>query len=99
MQAPEKFVLGVSLVDATTDPVVLEFQQELYQEDRIAIRAPRGLLQQLGADGFAEHVADYYLAQHPAEVARVGRARVVQAVRDAIEWGPADARHPQGLLK
>lgn len=98
MQDPEKFTLGVSLVDAAADPIVLEFQQELYQDDRIAVRAPRGLLQQLGADQFAAHITKYYLAEHPAETARIGRERVLEAVRDAIEWGRADSRHPQGLL-
>lgn len=98
MTTPDNFQLGVSLVDPAADPIVLEFQQELYQEDRIAVRAPRGLVQQLGPDGFAEHVTDYYLAQYPAEVQRVGRAAVLQAVKDATEWGPADAQHPAGLL-
>ncbi len=98
MTNPDNFQLGVSLVDPTADPIVLEFQQELYQEDRIAVRAPRGLMKQLGPNGFAEHLTDYYLAQHPAEVERVGRAVVLQAVKDATEWGRPDALHPQGLL-
>ena len=98
MKADATFHIGVSLVDPTADPVVLEFQQQLYQQDRIAIQAPRGLLQQLGPDGFAEHITDYYLAEHPAEVARVGRPAVLQAVKDATEWGGADALHPRGLL-
>lgn len=98
MQDPEKFTIGVSLVDATADPIVLEFQQELYQDDRIAVRAPRGLLLQLGADEFAAHITDYYFAEHPAEATRVGRERVLAAVRNAIEWGRADSQHPRGLL-
>lgn len=98
MQPTPDFLLGVSLVDPTADPIVLEFQQQLYNDDRLAVHAPRGLYQQLGADEFAAHIADYYLAQHPSEAARVGRERVLQAVKDAIAWGPADARHPQGLL-
>ncbi|NML65267.1 hypothetical protein HHL22_08630 [Hymenobacter sp. RP-2-7] len=98
MSTDDHFLIGVSLVDPAADPIVLEFQQELYQADRVAVRAPRGLYQQLGAAAFAEHVADYYLAEHPAEAVRVGRAAVVQAVQDAIAWGPADSRHPQGLL-
>ncbi|MGI4834139.1 MAG: hypothetical protein ACRYFK_11830 [Janthinobacterium lividum] len=98
MNAADHFVIGVSLVDPAADPIVLEFQQELYQADRVAVRAPRGLYQQLGAAAFAAHVADYYLAEHPTETARVGRAAVVQAVQDAIAWGPADGRHPPGLL-
>jgi len=98
MNADAPFLLGVSLVDPAADPIVLEFQQELYQQDRVAVRAPRGLLLQLGPAAFAEHVADYYLVQHPGEAVRVGRALVLQAVENAIAWGPADARHPQGLL-
>lgn len=97
MQNPEKFLIGVSLVDAAADPIVLEFQQEMYQADRVAVRAPRGLLQRLGADEFAAHITDYYLTEHPAERERVGREQVLHAVRSAVEWGHADARHPQGL--
>ena len=62
------------------------------------LRSRRGLLQRLGADEFAAHLTDYYLAEHPAEHERVGRERVLAAVRDAVEWGRADSRHPQGLL-
>ena len=98
MATDANFLIGVSLVNPTADPIVLEFQQELYQQDRIAVRAPRGLYQQLGPAAFAEHMTDYYLEQHPAEAARVGRAAVLQAVRDATEWGQADTRHPRGLL-
>jgi hypothetical protein len=98
MTSPEDFRLGVSLVDPTADPIIIEFQQELYQEERIAVHAPRGFLQQLGLDGFAEHITDYYLTQHPDEVERVGRAFVLQAVKDATAWGHADALHPGGLL-
>lgn len=98
MTANANFLIGVSLVDPAADPIVLEFQQELYQQDRIAVRAPRGLYQQLGPAAFAEHITDYYLEQHPTEAVRVGRAAVLQAVHDATEWGQADTRHPQGLL-
>lgn len=98
MKADAPFLLGVSLVDPTADPIVLEFQQALYQQDRVAVHAPRGLYQQLGAAAFAEHMAGYYLAQHPDEAGRVGRAAVVAAVQNAIAWGPADGRHPSGLL-
>lgn len=98
MTTNANFLIGVSLADPSADPIVLEFQQEPYQQDRIAVRAPRGLYRQLGPEAFAEHIADYYLREHPAEVERVGRAAVLQAVRDATEWGHADARHPQGLL-
>lgn len=98
MITPHDFQIGVSLVDPTANLILLEFQQELYQEDRITVSAPRGLLEQLGPDGFAEHVTDYYLAQHPSEVERVGRAAVLKAVKDATEWGRADALHPEGLL-
>jgi hypothetical protein len=98
MTSPDHFQLGVSLVDPAANVIILEFQQALYQEDRIAIRAPRGLYEELGVDGFAEHIADYYLNEHPDEAERVGRAVVVQAVKDAIAWGKPDSRHPQGLL-
>lgn len=98
MTSPDHFQLGVSLVDPAAPLIELEFQQELYQEDRITIRAPRGLFEELGVVGFAEHVADYYLQEHPTEAERVGRDTVVQAVKDAIAWGRADSRHPQGLL-
>jgi hypothetical protein len=98
MTSPENFQLGVSLVDPQANSLQLEFQQELYQEDRITIQAPRGLYEELGVDGFAAHIADYYLQEHPSEIKRVGRNIVVQAVKDAIAWGRADSRHPQGLL-
>lgn len=98
MASHAHFLIGVSLVDPAADPIVLEFQQEPYQQDRIAVHAPRGLYRQLGPAAFAEHMTDYYLEQHPAELERVGRAAVLQAVRDATEWGHADTRHPQGLL-
>lgn len=98
MASHADFLLGVSLVDPTADPIVLEFQQELYSDNRIAVRAPRGLFAQLGPAQFAEHMTDYYLSQYPAEQQRVGRAAVLQAVHDATDWGRADSRHPQGLL-
>lgn len=98
MASHTDFLIGVSLVDPTADPIVLEFQQELYSENRIAVQAPRGLFMHLGPARFAEHVTDYYLEQHPAERERVGRAAVLQAVHDATDWGHADSQHPQGLL-
>jgi hypothetical protein len=98
MKSNADFLLGVSLVDPKAEPVVLEFQQEFLSEERIAVRAPRGLVEQLGPDEFAAHITDYYLSQHPEEVARVGREFVLQAVKDAVEWGRQDERHPMGLL-
>jgi hypothetical protein len=98
MSSKADFRLGVYLVDPTADPIVLEFQQEFLSENRIGVHAPRGLLTQLGPDAFAEHITAYYLAEHPAEVMRVGHALVLQAVKDAIQWGAPDERHLGGLL-
>jgi hypothetical protein len=98
MKANSDFLLGVSLVDPKAEPVVLEFQQEFLSEERIAVQAPRGLVEQLGPDEFAAHITDYYLSQYPAEIERVGRDFVLQAVKDAVEWGRQDARHLGGLL-
>lgn len=98
MKSRADFLLGVSLVDPSADPIVMEFQQELLSEARINIQAPCGLFRELGPDQFAEHVADYYLKQHPKEVERVGREAVMSAVRDAIEWGKEDAVNLSGEL-
>jgi hypothetical protein len=98
MKSSADFLLGVSLVDPNAEPIVLEFQQEFLSDDRIALRSPRGLVEQLGPDGFAEHITDYYLEQYPEEIERVGRGVVLQAVKDAIKWGREDERHIGGLL-
>ena len=86
MESNAHFLIGVNLRDAQADPLELLFQQELRSEERIMVRAPRRLLDELGIEQFAGQISDYYLQQYLPEAEHVGRDSVARAIQLAIKW-------------
>ena len=83
METPAPF-LHVYLVTPDADPLTFRFWLDARGHRRGTVEVPRAAFHAMPAPHLAAYVADCYLEDHPAEQARVGRARLLKAVARAL---------------
>jgi predicted O-linked N-acetylglucosamine transferase (SPINDLY family) len=78
------FLLAARLVDAGAEPLVFEFQSDLFNDHPAHVRISRLGWQAMGPSQAISYVVDRYLLEHPEEIERVGREAVTRCVHQAL---------------
>lgn len=78
------FVLAARLLDAGADPLVFEFQRDLFNEHPARVCISRLGWQALGPSQAISYVVSRYLLEHPEEKQRAGANLVAYCVHQAL---------------
>ncbi|TGE03315.1 hypothetical protein [Hymenobacter fodinae] len=83
-KSPIPFLLAARLLDAGAEPLVFEFQSDLFNDYPAHVSISRLGWQAMGPSQAISYVVDRYLLEHPEEGERVGREVVTACVHQAL---------------
>lgn len=84
MESNVRFLLAAKLLDSNADPLVFEFQRDLFNDYPAQVSITRLGWQALSPSQAIGYVAERYLLENPEEEERVGRALIVYCVNRAL---------------
>lgn len=84
MDSNVRFMLAARLVNGNADPLVFEFQRDLFNDNPAYVSISRLGWQALSPSQAIGYITDRYLLEHPEEEQRVGRTLITYCINQAL---------------
>ena len=84
MDSNVRFVLAARLVNGNADPLVFEFQRDLFNDSPAYVSISRLGWQALSPSQAIGYITDRYLLEHPEEEERVRRTLITYCINPVL---------------